>query len=259
MSCVQASYGQTPLLRAVQAGDDSVVKALLRAEPHLDVNARDYDGRTPLPLAAENSHTAVVFQLLKHGANPNWQDLEQVVPLWYASHGGHVVVVSTTRIPQLVLDGLAWCGLWRAAQPRLQQRAMSEEEVPSDIGFSGRHYVLCIRACIVTARLYTQYNTHEKRHDWKGIVAIGDPVWDGTYYPTRNDYSPSDYVRPRENGASVVQNWRQRFKEMKVLIVQEQHPPAANEYTNWERVGLLSLSDISLESNILERRTLMMM
>lgn len=173
-----------------------------------------------------------------------------------------VVCNGTTMIP------------WNDCYRRLVQ-AVSKEGAPSDISFSGRHYVLCIRACVVTARLYAKYNTREKSDDWKGIVAIGDSVWSGYYYATRSDYSPSDLVRPREDGASVVQSWRQRLleepwlgiivqhngkkKEMKDLIVQEQHPPAANEYTYWERVGLLSLSDMSLESNMLERRTLMLM
>lgn len=167
---------------------------------------------------------------------------------------------------------------WDDCYRRLVQAVSKEVGAPSDVSFSDRHYVLCIRACVVTARLYEKYDTHDKTYDWKGIVAIGDSVWDGYYYPTRNDCSlPSDFIRPREDGTAVTQNWRQRLLEeswlgivlqlndkkeqMRVLIVQEQHPPAVNvhEHTYWERVGLLCLSDISLESSILERRTLMLM
>ncbi|KAK8130633.1 hypothetical protein PG999_003013 [Apiospora kogelbergensis] len=151
-------------------------------------------------------------------------------------------------------------------------KAMADEEASTDIAFSGRSYALCIRACVVAARLYTQYCSVEKVDEWKGIITIGDSVWRGLYHATRKDYLPSDLVRPRRDGASVMQSWQQRLleetwlgivlwhnrEEMKVLIVQEQLPPSANEYTYWERIGMLNLWDVSLESNMLERRTLML-
>lgn len=46
---------------------------------------------------------------------------------------------------------------------------------------------------------------------------------------------------------------------MAVLVVGEQQSPVVNQYTYWERFGLFKPFDVSLESSMLEWRTLMLM
>ncbi|RSL61345.1 hypothetical protein CEP53_005146 [Fusarium sp. AF-6] len=89
---MESDKGRTPLACAAEAGDvDLVVKLLASAD--IDVDERDYDGCTPLALAARNGHAAVLEKLLAHDANPSLRDLQQVAPLWIAAKHGYVSVV----------------------------------------------------------------------------------------------------------------------------------------------------------------------
>ncbi|GKU22479.1 unnamed protein product [Fusarium langsethiae] len=88
----QDSDGCTALSYAAYAGNGDILEILL-ANPLLDVNKRDYKGRTPISYAAENYHALVVSRLLENGANPNWKDLQRTTPLRYAVERGHVTVV----------------------------------------------------------------------------------------------------------------------------------------------------------------------
>ncbi|KAI8718108.1 HET domain-containing protein [Fusarium sp. LHS14.1] len=84
--------GCTPLLYTAQAGNDDLLEVLL-ADSLLDIDVRDYQGRTPISYASENGHASAVSRLLDRGADPNLKDLNRASPLWYAVHYGQVAVV----------------------------------------------------------------------------------------------------------------------------------------------------------------------
>ncbi|RSL65115.1 hypothetical protein CEP51_013033 [Fusarium floridanum] len=86
--------GWTPLACASDAGNmDKVAELLDSMHVDIDIDGRDYDGRTPIALAARNGHTGIVARLLAHGADPNLRDLQQTAPLWHAARHGHAPVV----------------------------------------------------------------------------------------------------------------------------------------------------------------------
>lgn len=84
--------GWTPLACASDAGNmDKIAELLVSMD--VDVDERDYEGRTPIALAARNGHADIVARLLDHSANPNLRDLQQMAPLWHAARHGHAPVV----------------------------------------------------------------------------------------------------------------------------------------------------------------------
>ncbi|CAG7555130.1 unnamed protein product [Fusarium equiseti] len=90
---------------AAEAGDISTLVELLTDGYDIsDLNARDYNGCTPLALAAEKGHTAVVKRLLEHDANPNLSDLDHITPLWKAARYGHTSVVELLLASTKLLD-----------------------------------------------------------------------------------------------------------------------------------------------------------
>lgn len=82
-------WGCTALTWAAGKGQEGAVETILKF-PAIDVDIRDSQGRTPISLAAEHGHIAIVKMLLDHDANPNFKDFHQATPLWYAAKGGHI-------------------------------------------------------------------------------------------------------------------------------------------------------------------------
>ena len=60
----------TTLHQAVLKGDEGMVRALIRAAPHLDVDAAGQNGLTPLCLAARSNKVACAKALVEGGADP---------------------------------------------------------------------------------------------------------------------------------------------------------------------------------------------
>ena len=80
--------GETAVHLAVKSGDRKVVEFVLM-ELHLDANARDAFGRTPLHWAAQQGNVPIVEILLLSHANIEAKDDMGVEPKIYAEMAGH--------------------------------------------------------------------------------------------------------------------------------------------------------------------------
>ena len=83
--------GQTPLLRAADAGHTKCITMLL--DQGASVKHADKEGRTALSLAAIKGHKVVAKLLLKNGAEMNAQDQKGNTPLALAAEKNHDAVV----------------------------------------------------------------------------------------------------------------------------------------------------------------------
>jgi hypothetical protein len=85
------SYGRTPLSLAAENGHEAVVKLLL--ERGAELETKDERHQTPLLLAAWCGHEAVVKLLLEKGAELESKDNNGQTPLSYAAENGQDAVV----------------------------------------------------------------------------------------------------------------------------------------------------------------------
>ncbi|KAF2203022.1 ankyrin, partial [Delitschia confertaspora ATCC 74209] len=85
---------RTPLWLATEGDHKAVVKLLLETEK-VEVNAKDwYRSMTPLSLAAKGGDETVVKLLLEIGkVDVATKDSNGLTPLWLAANGGHEAVV----------------------------------------------------------------------------------------------------------------------------------------------------------------------
>ena len=70
MGCKAIGMANTVLHQAVLQGDDAMVRMIVRAAPHLDVDAAGQNGLTPLCLAARANKKACARALVEGGADP---------------------------------------------------------------------------------------------------------------------------------------------------------------------------------------------
>ncbi|ERF71343.1 hypothetical protein EPUS_03498 [Endocarpon pusillum Z07020] len=88
----KGAYGQTPLSLAAQKGHKAVVKLLIENGATVDSVDTKY-GQTPLSYAAENGHKAVVKLLIENGAVVDLVDKHNQTPLSQAAENRHETVV----------------------------------------------------------------------------------------------------------------------------------------------------------------------
>lgn len=86
-----AVAGITPLIKAVERGNASMVSTMVKAGA--DINRAGYDGLTPLMAAIDKDNTGVVWTLLQLGADVNLGDLKGFSPLMRAVRGGNSEIV----------------------------------------------------------------------------------------------------------------------------------------------------------------------
>ncbi|GLV44472.1 Ankyrin [Carabus blaptoides fortunei] len=91
---VQDNLGWSPLHVAVKKNSDVMVRILLD-QPNILVNCRNVEGATSLFIAAESTSTkfTIIEELLKHGADPNIVNNEDISPLHLACSGVNINVV----------------------------------------------------------------------------------------------------------------------------------------------------------------------
>ncbi|KAK4165515.1 ankyrin repeat-containing domain protein [Cladorrhinum sp. PSN259] len=98
----QGNGKETPLLIASDRGHDAVVNVLLDAKG-IRPELKDTLGRTPLAVAASRGHAEIVKRLVAvDGINPDSKDKEGRTPLSRAAEGAHVGVVRQL----LALEGI---------------------------------------------------------------------------------------------------------------------------------------------------------
>lgn len=90
--------GETPLMKAVKMGHESVLEILLAEGADTDVSCAYY-GRSALHLAVGARHDGMLTALLDHGANENARDAEGYTPLaWAISAGGSLLPLVKTLL-----------------------------------------------------------------------------------------------------------------------------------------------------------------
>jgi ankyrin repeat protein len=82
--------------KAARDGQLKKLEVLLKRHPEL-VSSKDFDGNTPLHLAASNGHTDVAQLLFTNGAEINAQDNIGMTPLDMAAFAGHNDMVELLR------------------------------------------------------------------------------------------------------------------------------------------------------------------
>ena len=85
--------GESPLTLAAQQGHEAVVEALIWAGA--DVNMLDVNGRTPIHVAVQLNDSETLEILLHHKANPNLHDGDHITPLQIAAQRGYADIAET--------------------------------------------------------------------------------------------------------------------------------------------------------------------
>lgn len=94
---VANAYGYTPLMHALMhaaaVGHVELVRVLIKGKAQVDEVADDSFGRTPLMLAAESGHTAVIRELVEANVDIDITSKQGWTALMFAAKNGHVEAV----------------------------------------------------------------------------------------------------------------------------------------------------------------------
>ena len=85
--------GVTPLFMAAEKGHGAILRVLIEADADVIKGKTMYDGATPLCIGAQKGHEAVVRALIEAGTDVNKTMDDGVTPLYIAAHNGHAAVV----------------------------------------------------------------------------------------------------------------------------------------------------------------------
>ncbi|MCG8340652.1 MAG: ankyrin repeat domain-containing protein [Cytophagales bacterium] len=143
------NVGYTPLHLAALRGHEGVVAHLIEKEANKEVQA-EKDGRKPLHLAALGGHEGVVNLLIKHGATIDTKDADRATPLALAKDEEHKAVVNILLWEQRRRACCKWWKCLKEKYPGVKEEADKHlNGQPSNTKLGCLYGLLCplLRCC----------------------------------------------------------------------------------------------------------------
>ncbi|GJP49051.1 hypothetical protein CLOM_g8318 [Closterium sp. NIES-68] len=163
---------------AAWTGDMEQLQQLMAAGAKAD--RADYDGRTPLHLAAAGGHNDLVRLLLLEGAQVNAVDNFGTTPLLEALRAGHdetaAILASKGGTVGLQEAGTVLCGAVTAADTALLQRLLSHGVHPNATDYDQRSplHIAAIKGHLHVARLLVDHHADVAARDRWGSTPLDE-------------------------------------------------------------------------------------